>query len=110
MMQNVESALYEAHIHGVEYFNDLKERVDAGLEQVMLPLSETTFEECCKRWWANMTGNVFGQPTLARLVELQKKNKISPYTTYTNLHDNKTINLQEALVSAKKSRLAYFEV
>nr|WKY31482.1 polyprotein [Brassica napus RNA virus 1] len=109
--QNLESALYEASVHGEGYFDDLKARVDGALERVMLPTRSESFKSCQVRWWSNMTGAMLSQPSLASLVELSNKNHIDLSYKFKNMAlDGVETTLGQALGMAKNSPFIYYDV
>jgi hypothetical protein len=102
--QNLESAFYEASIHGEAYFQDLKSRVNDALEKVVLPKVKYTFEDNCARWWGNMTAFSLSQVDLNTLVALSEKNDINLGSKFHNVQLNKALTLKEALSRAKYIR------
>ncbi|DBA13330.1 TPA_asm: polyprotein [Thapsia villosa waikavirus] len=110
LMQNVESALFEASIHGEAYFNELKGRIDSALDRVVLPKSTETFRKCNSRWWSNMTGAIYGQTDLSNLVELSKKNQIDLSYKFKDVLVGNKLSLGDALHKAKSAPLVYFSV
>ncbi|BBL52501.1 polyprotein [Persimmon waikavirus] len=57
LWQNLNNALYEAHLHGREYFNDLLHRVEVALESVLLEAELPSYEDCSRRFWKGYLGH-----------------------------------------------------
>ncbi len=108
--QNIESALFEASIHGETYFEDLKSRLDLALDKVVLPRTSDTFRECQSRWWSNMTGAAIPPPGLVSLINLSKKNSIDLTFKFKDVLLGQEITLGKALASAKFAPMAYYSV
>ncbi|DBA13289.1 TPA_asm: polyprotein [Anacyclus depressus waikavirus] len=108
LFQNIDSALYEAHIHGEEYFNDLKLRLNKALERVGLPLVYHTFSQNLSRWWANMTDFNLDPVNLSQLVELSKFNDIDMNKKYHDLRLGQDVKLSDILEYARTAPSAVF--
>jgi len=109
LYQNLESALFEASIHGVDYFSDLKFRIDNALERVVLAPTTWDFQVFNARWWANITGACMPQVSLNKLVEMSKKNHINLGFTFRNQLVGGELTLGDALTRAKKAPLMRYE-
>uniref|UniRef100_A0AAT9J7X3 Genome polyprotein n=1 Tax=Gentiana straminea waikavirus TaxID=3115788 RepID=A0AAT9J7X3_9SECO len=99
--QNIESALYEASIHGKDYFIDLLTRLNMALKDVVLPERKETFEECQSRWWGNMTNHSLSQVDLRNLVDSSIKNNINIGKKYKEQFSNNKFTLKEILNRAR---------
>nr|AAV86083.1 polyprotein [Maize chlorotic dwarf virus] len=108
--QNIESALYEASIHGPIYFGNLKARIDEACDAVMIPESTTTYKDCQRRWWTSMTGGSLDPSQLSRLIRLADSGRVDVRKVWKDrfLGEEKTIT--DLLKTARAVPLATYHV
>ncbi|DBA13312.1 TPA_asm: polyprotein [Mertensia paniculata waikavirus] len=111
LYQNLEGALYEASIHGLEYYIDLLVRINSACERVMITPPQLTFYECQGRWWSNMTDASIGQSDLSKLVKIGKTTQFTDLTfKFKDLILGKEITLGYALQRAREAQQTQFLV
>ncbi|DBA13314.1 TPA_asm: polyprotein [Populus alba waikavirus] len=69
LRQNLGNALYEASLHGKEYFDNLKKRLDTALELVHLRPVELTYLECQRRFWSYHMNDALSYEDLNAILE-----------------------------------------
>nr|DBA13293.1 TPA_asm: polyprotein [Ajuga reptans waikavirus] len=108
LYQNIESALFEASVHGEEYFSDLKQRVDQALESVVLNPTTDTFESCQSRWWGTITNFCYTQPDISKIIKLAGKNNVNLGSKFKDCYSGRSVELLEAIKKAKYAPAAWF--
>uniref|UniRef100_A0AAT9JAY9 Genome polyprotein n=1 Tax=Sweet wormwood waikavirus TaxID=3115794 RepID=A0AAT9JAY9_9SECO len=108
MYQNIESALYEAAIHGEDYFNDLKGRINNALDRVARNQVYDTFKVHHTRWWSNMTNFSLAPMDLSHLAELSRKNAIDYNKKYKDNFRSVSDTLYNVLDQARRAPAAIY--
>nr|BCR37043.1 polyprotein [White dead nettle mosaic virus] len=106
--QNIDSALYEASIHGKDYFLDLQSRINKACDDVVLPQTNHKFEEMASRWWGNITNYAYSVTDLRKLVNLSSKNSINLLSRYKDVYLEKDVSLIDAMSKAKHAPAAWY--
>lgn len=108
--QNIESALYEASVHGKIYFGDLLQRINDACDAVMIPPPSTTYKECQKRWWTSMTGGALDAASLTRLFKVAENGQIDTRTVWKDRFLGEDKSITDMLKAAKAVPLAAYHV
>nr|QAT96400.1 polyprotein [Maize chlorotic dwarf virus] len=108
--QNIDSALYEASIHGQVYFRNLLERINLACDAVMIPGPIKTYRDYQRRWWTSMTGGALDPSSLSKLISMTETGRANPSDLWKDrfLGERKTI--ESVLKTAKAVPLATYEV
>uniref|UniRef100_A0AAT9JAZ8 Genome polyprotein n=1 Tax=Pagoda dogwood waikavirus TaxID=3115792 RepID=A0AAT9JAZ8_9SECO len=110
LQQNVFGALFEASIHGEEYFDDFYGRLKDAFDRVMIPFEFHGYMFYTRRWWSNMTGACLPQESLRDLVVKASLNSIDLSREYLNLETRSKVPLKELLAKAIYAPLVEYEV
>ncbi|DBA13323.1 TPA_asm: polyprotein [Ranunculus cantoniensis waikavirus] len=110
LMQNCDNALYEASVHGKEYFEELKDKLERACKRTMITLPNTTYRSCLSRWWMNITGAALDQESVRTLVEKHGNGEISFAEKYKDVSTGTFVSLSKILEDAKFVRLVPLEI
>ncbi|DBA13291.1 TPA_asm: polyprotein [Ajuga reptans waikavirus] len=108
LFQNIDSALFEASIHGEEYFNDLKTRINEALLSVVLPEVSDSYESCQSRWWGTITNFCYSQPDVTKIIGLAKYNNVNLKSKFKDCYSGRSVELIEAMKKAKYAPAAWY--
>uniref|UniRef100_A0AAT9JAX7 Genome polyprotein n=1 Tax=Euphorbia ebracteolata waikavirus TaxID=3115786 RepID=A0AAT9JAX7_9SECO len=107
---NIINALYEASIHGSDYFHDLFNRLNEAYERRQMSFPPISFRECQLRWWSNISGSLINQPDLNKFIKTQKVGDFNLDHRFVSLDDGTTRSLKDILERAKMVSIVQFEV
>nr|AAR14150.1 polyprotein [Maize chlorotic dwarf virus] len=110
LVQNIESALYEASIHGHTYFGELKDKIAKACDAVMITMPNIRYIDCQRRWWTSMTGGYLEPSDVTKLVRLVEKGLLDPKSVWKDPLYRTNKLLFDLLREVKAAPLAAFVV
>lgn len=111
LYSNIDNALYEASVHGEEYFDDLQMRISHAYERIVVPYEFRSYSDMRRRWWESVLAGQMAETGLNKIIEQEPtKTGVDLQYKYSSLHSGQDEELYAMLQLAQDFRVVSLDI